>query len=448
MEQKYIVAIEIGSSKIKGAIGTVDESGGLTILSIEEEKMIDYVRYGCIQNVAEVGTRVMRILRLLENHGRVSPRKIKSVYVGLGGRSLSATGTEVQRNLPDEIEITERIISQIKDEARAKGIPDKDIVDVIPRSFYVDKQPIANPVGVFGQHITANLNLITCKPQIKKNLNLAVCDRLQMAINGYIVRPTAIADLVLSDDEKRLGCMLVDFGAETTTVSIYKDGTLHYLSTIPMGSRNITRDITAINHFLEERAEEIKKAVGCATQAETIGKKSAVDGIDSVEVNNYVQARAGEIVANVLEQITYAEYRASDLPGGIIVVGGGAKLRNFNALLENRSGMKVRSGAPLGLITISDNRIQPNESIDVIAILAAAARGEVIECVESQVSVVTTVTDNDKLNVVDDDDDAEDETKVKGPGAIQRLKERLIRMMKDPMDDYDDDEDEDTDDFK
>ncbi|MBQ9073012.1 MAG: hypothetical protein IJY30_00890, partial [Muribaculaceae bacterium] len=75
MEQKYIVAIEIGSSKIKGAIGTVDESGGLTILSIEEEKMIDYVRYGCIQNVAEVGTRVMRILRLLENHGRVSPRK-------------------------------------------------------------------------------------------------------------------------------------------------------------------------------------------------------------------------------------------------------------------------------------------------------------------------------------------------------------------------------------
>lgn len=85
-----------------------------------------------------------------------------------------------------------------------------------------------------------------------------VCDeRLRLSVNDIFVRPLVEADLVLYPEEKRQGCMLVDFGADTTTVSIYKNGVLNYLSTIPMGSRNITRDITALN-YLEERAEELK----------------------------------------------------------------------------------------------------------------------------------------------------------------------------------------------
>lgn len=443
MGQKYIVAIEIGSSKIKGAVGAIDESGALTVLAIEEEKLIDSVRYGCIQNVAEVSTRVLSIVRKLENHNSVSPSKVKGVYVGLGGRSLTALAREVQRQLPDELEITERIIEQIKEEARLTTVPDRDVVEVLPRSFIIDKRPIANPVGVFGQNITANLNLLTCKTQIKRNLNLVICDRLQLAINGYIVRPTAVADLVLSDDEKRLGCMLVDFGAETTTVSIYKDGSLQYLATLPLGSRNITRDITAIK-CLEERAEEIKKAVGCAYTTEP-AKKNAVDGIDAVEVNNYVQARAGEIVANIMEQINYAAYKNSDLPGGIVVVGGGARLRNFNILLENQSSMKVRSGAPVGMIRISDNRIQPSDSIDILAILLAATHTSTVECLEGVVEVAPVsetiadvVTEKEKAENIEE----VKKNKKKGPGFFSKLQDRISRIMEDP-EDYDFDEDED-----
>lgn len=439
MEQKYIVAIEIGSSKIKGTVGTVDETGALTILDVEEEKLIDCVRYGCIQNVEEVSNRVSRIIRLLENNSNISPRKIKGVYVGMGGRSLSASSREVQRQLPDELEITERIIEQIKDEARATNISDKDVIDVLPRSFTIDNQPAINPVGIFGQQINANLNLLTCKPQIKRNLNRVLGERLQLAINGYIVRPIAVADLVLSDDEKRLGCMLVDFGAETTTVSIYKDGALHYLETIPLGSRNITRDIMSINH-LEEKAEEIKKAVGCATPLEQGNKKNAVDGIDVVEVNNYVQARAGEIVANIIEQIKYANYKPSDLPAGIVVVGGGAKLKGFNSLLETQSSMKVRSGAPLGLIRITDNRIQPSDSVDVISILMSAIRISAIECLEKETSIIDeTIIDTSKTEIIEEN--KEKETKEKGSSLMDRLKTRLARIM-------DDEEDEEDDDFR
>lgn len=125
-------------------------------------------------------------------------------------------------------------------------------------------------------------------------------------------------------------------------MSIYKSGSLLYLATIPLGSRNITRDITSLS-YLEERAEDLKKAVGNANpdNNESIG---AFEGIDASEINAYIQARAGEIVANIAEQISYAGLQPSDLPGGIIIVGGGARLKGFNELLASESGLKVRHG--------------------------------------------------------------------------------------------------------
>ena len=78
------------------------------------------------------------------------------------------------------------------------------MIDVVPCKYFVDKQMVPNPVGVFGQTLTAKMNLIVCKPQIKRNINRVLCERLPYAIAGYIVRPVAIADIVLTDNEKRL----------------------------------------------------------------------------------------------------------------------------------------------------------------------------------------------------------------------------------------------------
>jgi cell division protein FtsA len=183
----------------------------------------------------------------------------------------------------------------------------------------------------------------------------------------------------LTDDERRLGCMFVDFGAETTTVSIYKNGAPIYLVTLPMGSRNITLDLTALN-YIEERAEEIKRISGNAMPQEGVRRQGA-DGIDYTEVNNFVHARAAEIVQNILAQIEYAGMKAVDLPGGIVIVGGGASLRGFNDLLSKQGKMKVRMGSVQGPIRISDNA-HPTDTLDVISILLAASKMPEDICVE------------------------------------------------------------------
>lgn len=446
MEQKYIVAIEIGSSKIKGALGAIDENNTLSVLAVEETKIIDSVRYGCIQNVDVVCNVVSQIISSLESNPKITKSKVKGVYISVGGRSLSSISVEETTTLPEETEITELIIDQIKSKVKMKSFADRDIIDVLPCKYVVDKQAVANPIGVFGQTLTSKMNVIACKPQIKRNINRMLCERLQLAINGYVVRPVAIADIVLTDNEKRLGCMLVDLGAETTTVSIYKNAALQYLVTLPLGSRNITRDITATN-CIEEKAEEIKKTHGCAI-AETVSNKTTVDGIDTAEVNNYVQARASEIVANIIEQLNYAGYKSSELPQGIIIVGGGAKLKGFNTLLETNSGMKVRSGAPVGMIRIVDPRIQPNDAVDVLALLMAATRSNAVDC-------LVKVQEPETEEIQAEEDSMQQPETVVEPFApttktrknfIEGLKNRIVKAITDNAHDDDDDNFGDNDD--
>ncbi|MDE6858803.1 MAG: cell division protein FtsA [Duncaniella sp.] len=378
MEEKYIVALEIGSSKIKGAVGTVDSTGGLSVKDVEEERLLDGVRYGCIRNVVETANAVRSVISRLEQ--REPQRTVTGVYVSVGGRSLTSQAIEIERHLSSYTEITMDMITDIINDALGQTLHERSIVSVTPREFLIDNTPTDRPVGMMGSHITARLNIISCRNQLIRNLNNVIDERLHLKIHDIYVRQLVEGDLVLSSEEKRLGCMLVDFGAETTTVSIYKNGVLEYLSTIPMGSRNITRDITALNH-LEERAEELKIAGGNALPAtDHVQIHNNYGSSDYSIVNNYVAARAGEIILNINEQMKYAGYESNKLPAGIVMIGKGTKLNGFSQRLENITGMKTRVGAPHTRIRINDGKIQSADAVDVISILAAAAKNKPKEC--------------------------------------------------------------------
>lgn len=380
MEQKTIVAIEIGSSKVKGAVGIFDETDRvLTVIAVEEETSIpDLVRYGAISNVEEVARMTARVIQRLD--ARVAPRRIAQVYVGLGGRSLCSKPHDVSRSFGKDLEITEDTLRALLADARLVPFHDRELFDVVPREYVVDKVRVQHPKGTVGSSIRMSANLITCRPATRRNLDMLFSDKLHLTIGGYEVRQLAVADLVLTAEERRLGCMLVDFGAETTTVSIYSHGNLQYLATLPLGSRNITRDITRLN-YVEEKAEEIKRNVGNAAINASLNASPSMNGVDYTAVNNYVSARVGEIIANIREQLKLAQLKAEDLPAGIVVVGRGALLRGFNERLASTLGMKIRSGAIVSPdIRISCGGVQASDAVDVIAILNSAAQHGAGEC--------------------------------------------------------------------
>ena len=289
MEARTIVAIEISSSKLKGAVCAVAERPGsrvpeLTVLAVEEIRASNNVRHGRIQNVQEVSSGINEIIRKLENHPAVSPRKVQAVVLPLGGRSLCGIPVSATLHFPSEIEIVSDTIDRLKQEAIKDVISRKTIEAIVPRAFYVNNVEVKNVVGTFGKQLRGDFLLIACSNENRRNLERIKFDTIRPANIHTRLRPIALADFVLGDSEKQLGCVLVDFGAETTTISIYHDGAMNYLSTLPMGSRLITRDLMAGLSLTEERAEDFKRTLGSAIPENEHG---LADQASAAEVNNF-----------------------------------------------------------------------------------------------------------------------------------------------------------------
>lgn len=362
METKTVAAIEIASSKVKGALGQIDSEGHLTILAVEEISGINNVRYGRVQNVREVSADINEIIHRLEETPGVKPRRIIGLGVSLGGRSLSGVPASASLRFPQGCEITEKQVTRLAHEAARDLMGDRPIEATVPRVFYVNNVLVRNPVGNFGESFRGEFMLISCGKETRQNLDRIKYEDIPDENISYIIRPTAIADMVLTPEEKELGAAVVDLGAETTTVAVYKDGTPAFLCTIPMGARLMTLDLSTGLSLTEESAEQLKKNY---SRNPDVANGELVEG--------YINARAGEIAANVLAQLSSAGFNASSL-SGIVITGGGANCKEFASQLTAQGKTSVRRAVmPEGLLFRTGGRNNP-DNIDIVALLWSAAR--------------------------------------------------------------------------
>ena len=325
-----------------------------------------------------------------------------------------------------DTEITQDILDRLREQALQTAIDASlTIVDAIPRYYTIGKYDTQSPRGMVGSDISATFDLIVCRPEMQRNLTRTLTEKVKVDVKGYLVTALSSASIVLSSEEKRQGCMLVDMGAETTTVSIYRKGSLVYFETLPMGGRNITRDITSLN-VLEEKAEDIKTTSGNAMPQDTQSSLN-LGGLRMSDVQNIIVARAEEIVANIIEQISYAGLKETDLPGGIICIGGGSRLNGIMDLLAHKTGLNVRRGQIPTYITISDTRAQQTEILEAIGILYIGATNSRESCLE--------VINGDELPVTGEANKPEEpeekkpvRPKTKRPGWITGISNRLANM--------------------
>jgi len=376
-KNQYIVALEIGSSKIVGAIAEKTSAGYLSVKHLQEERHLNSVRFGIVQNVENIKSSVNRILKNLE--GMVDGR-ITQVYMGVSGRSLHSVVSEVNRSVGTTEPITQELIDRIIHDATSTPIRNHDTVDVVPRAYYVDKVETQNPAGQFGSSIKIKVNCIVAKPALSLNLNRVMS--FGIPVKDYIVTPLAVGEQILSESDRELGCMLVDMGAETTTVTIYKNKALIYLSTLPLGGRNLTRDVMIAKNVLEETAENIKKTINNPLDPSNVSNV-VIDNVNAREAANYISARTGEIIANINQQLAYAGISSNDIQS-IVLIGGCAHLGGLQQKMEDTIKVRVRMGQnPVGL-NILNPEINRMEYIEVFSLLAKAAEmiGDTETCIE------------------------------------------------------------------
>ena len=342
---EFIAAIELGSSKVTGIVGRKNSDGSMQVLAYAKEDSSSFIRKGIIYNLDKTAQSLTSIINKLEGDLKNS---IAKVYVGIGGQSLRTVRNVVSRDLNEETIISQELVDAICDENLEIPLVDMDILDVAPQEYKIGNNLQADPVGVAGSHIEGRFLNIVARASIKKNLERCF-EQAKIEIADLLISPLVTANAVLSESERRSGCALIDFGADTTTISVYKNNILRFLTVLPLGGNNITRDITSMQ-MEEEEAERLKITFGNVMYEEEESEEAATcqleDGSRTVELqalNNIIEARAEEIITNVWNQIQLSGYD-DKLLSGIIITGGAANLKNLDTMLRKRSKIeKIRT---------------------------------------------------------------------------------------------------------
>ena len=344
-DKDFIVAIELASSKIKGVAGQ-KKDGTMQILAYAEDDTAGCIKRGAVYNIEKTYQSVNNIIHKLES---VLNTKISRAYVGIGGQSMRSYKSIIKRNLLTQSFISNELIDAISQESQEIPYSDYEVMDNYPQEFIIDSNSISDtPVGVMGTNVEGEFLNIIAKTKLRTNVE-TVFANANMEIAEQLISPLQLANNVLTDAEKRSGCALVDLGADTTTLVVYKNNIVRYLVTIPLGSNNINKDLATLP-IDEAETEEVKLKYGDACQdtervedAE-IQTYTTSDGrtFDVTLIKNVIEARMGEIIANVNNQIINSDY-SGKLLAGLVITGGGSNMKNIvDAFTKSTKIDKVR----------------------------------------------------------------------------------------------------------
>ena len=302
---KVIVAIELGSSKISGVAGQKMYDGSLNVLAYASVPSSSCIRHGAVYNLDKTANAIAEVVERLNT---ILSAKIEKVYVGYNAKGLRSVISKVEHKFEEETVVSQEVLDDMFQQC--SEIDYDGYVNLFQESqeYIVDNKrgTETDPMGVACCSLKGNYLNILLKKQVADYIAQCFMAAQVEIVDGYVA-PMAQAEAVLTEDDLQQGCALVDYGADTTTVSVYKNGLLRYLRVIPLGSALITRDLSSILKIELEQAEQLKCAyglcnlIGSQDSGETINVND--HSIPLKNIGDIIEARNEEIIRNVYSQI-------------------------------------------------------------------------------------------------------------------------------------------------
>jgi len=348
-----VVALDIGSSMIRAAIGEYNEKGELHLAGFSSLES-DGLRKGVIVNIEGV---IKLISMVIEEAEHDAGRTVEEVWVSLSSQTLESLNSRgvVAINSRDK-EIVEKDIRRVLEVSRAIALPmDREILHVLPQHYIVDDQPgVKSPANMIGVRLGAEVHIVTAPIAATENRVKAV-NRSGFAIREIVMDSLAAAYGVLTRDEMEMGVLLLDIGYSHTGWILLQGGAPWRSGSVPLGAGQVSKDISIVLKTPIEAAEEIKLESGYCWDAlieadepvivPGVGGRQPIHVTES-ELCMIIQSRMRELFRIVREDTELGKhiYR---MGGGVVLCGGGARLRGVADLAASVFDLPVRVGRPL-----------------------------------------------------------------------------------------------------
>lgn len=350
MRQQIITGLDLGTSHIRIAVGQKNEqnAGKLQIIGLTE-----FPSQGIIRgSISSIDDTVSSITAALEQSEKITGLPIEQVFFGISGPSISCQegkGVIAVSKINGEIE-EEDVRRAIEAAHSVNTPPNHEMLHIIPKNFIVDGQSaIKDPVGMTGIRLEAETLVINGSSSQIKNFTKCVY-RTGLHIEDIVYSGLAVSEAALSNKQKELGVAVLDIGASTTHLTVFEGGDLIHSATLPLGSDHITADIAIGLRIDLETAEKIKVKEGYALSSE-IDKKVEIELKDFGEeesalvskkyLTRIIEARVEEILERVDNEFKKIG-KSGMLPAGVILTGGGAKLKGIVEQVKKQLRLPAR----------------------------------------------------------------------------------------------------------
>ena len=349
-ENDYVVALDIGTSKVVCLIGQLTDSHAVEIVALGSYPSSG-LKKGVVVNIDATTDAIQKSIDQAKNS---FDGKLKNVYVGIAGNHTKSLNSHGIVGIKDK-EVTPFDIDRVIEAAQAVAIPsDQKVLHVLPQEFVIDDQDsIREPLGMSGVRLESHVHLVTCANNAIQNIEKCV-KRCGITLDGFVLEQLASSYSVLSEDEKELGVCIVDIGGGTTDIAIFNSGSISFTGVIPIAGDQVTSDIAVALRTPTPQAEELKQKYGCAvaeftTESETI-EVAGVGGRAPRELSRKALAEIVEPRYVELFELVKAEIQRNGfdgkIPAGIVLTGGTSKMEGVVELAESIFQTSVRIGVP------------------------------------------------------------------------------------------------------
>ena len=349
-ENDYVVALDIGTSKVVCLIGQLTDSHAVEIVALGSYPSSG-LKKGVVVNIDATTDAIQKSIDQAKNS---FDGKLKNVYVGIAGNHIKSLNSHGIVGIKDK-EVTPFDIDRVIEAAQAVAIPsDQKVLHVLPQEFVIDDQDsIREPLGMSGVRLESHVHLVTCANNAIQNIEKCV-KRCGITLDGFVLEQLASSYSVLSEDEKELGVCIVDIGGGTTDIAIFNSGSISFTGVIPIAGDQVTSDIAVALRTPTPQAEELKQKYGCAvaeftTESETI-EVAGVGGRAPRELSRKALAEIVEPRYVELFELVKAEIQRNGfdgkIPAGIVLTGGTSKMEGVVELAESIFQTSVRIGVP------------------------------------------------------------------------------------------------------
>ncbi len=335
MDDKLIVALDFSEDSLAVAVAQKSNSGLLTLIDYKEKKTAALSRNGVILNPNNTLLEINEIFSEIEKN---LDKKIGGFYFGLEPYTLLS---EIQ-TVSAEKDSSKTTPEQLKELIQAQATSnDYDKVLFSTKELSLSMEP---------HRVSGTFINLYLKDTVKTQVDKIIGNFSSQYKVHYAISPDVQAEILLSEEQKRQGCLLIDFGGEVTSFVLYKDSVKKLLAVVPFGGRHITQDISHRFDVIFDVAEKMKKQFGTAA-VEFVDdfknysvpnrdrQKTPVTPTDAAEI---IEARLCEMIKFIQKEIDSCGLANSY--DEIIIVGGGAEIKKLPELLEKLTGKRVEKG--------------------------------------------------------------------------------------------------------